>query len=540
MSDTILWSPDDPCHTHGESRSAPFADTTFIRDLGMDRLIRMKNPRIGGVEADLSSFFSTDVATLRLRAAMFTELLERPALYEALKKTFVRLSDIYALQDARDGATGDRYSEEKLLYSIRELEDYLACLDGIKAIFAGEDRPVESELLLGLWHAVEPLVAEPMYGELCAAAAKESHAIQNIRSVTVGINLDPTLRPVEAGVIAINDQSFVSGDAISHLLRMNFKKDAYTCMAPLTPTARKFTPQETAAMRESVNAALRKIFGDSLRSWAGTIKSHVTDDLRALAPLAAEWAFIEAAMDALLCLKRKGASLTPPCIIENGEESIRGLYHPLLALNTDHTSPIVRNDLVFDASGRLYILTGPNSGGKSIYLQAVGLAYAMLHLGLPIPADSAVMVPTDAILSHFADVRDGSYRQGRLGAECKRIHEINCHVTHRSLILFDEALSGTNAAEAVVISTEILSAYAEIGVRGIWVTHLHDLCRLSDTLAPTLPSRIANLSAQLDETSHNRLFTVIRHTGTPQSYAMDIARSFRLTCEEILQAARYD
>ncbi len=521
---SILWALD------GEENGRaplPFPDTAFIWDLGLDDLIRLQGDHIGASEPDLVSFFTHDPSTMRLRAELFMELLDTPGLYDALKTSFTHLNSIYELQNAKESAL----SEEQLLYSIREVEDYLAYLGSIRDIFT--QYTVKSVLLQRLWHALEPLASGDDYTALCAAVEKQSHAIQNIRSITVGVNLDPALRPAEAGVMAIHERPFVSGEPISHLLRMNFKKDDFTCMAPLYPAAKRLTPQERAAMGEAISEALRKIFGDSLKSWAALLKSHVLGNLRMLSTVAEEWRFVVAAMGPLKRLRALGMPLCIPHI-RNGEEAIVGLYHPRLALRAEHPADVVGNELTFGQDGRLYILTGPNSGGKSIHLQAVGLAYALLHLGLPLPAVQATVTPTDAIFTHFADIRDGSLRHGRLGDECERIHAINRRVSARSLVLFDEALSGTNATEAVVISTEILAAYAELGVRGMWVTHFHDLCRLPETIGAGL----ANLSARLDPTSRDRLYIIERGNGEAQSYAMDIAHRFHLTREEILQSMR--
>ncbi len=530
MSDlSILWPSEELSrreHSSGDS-ALSFSDTAFIEDLGLSELIRLRDGRTGATELNLASFLTCDPTTLRLRADMLMELLETPGLFDALKDSFTCLSDIFELQNARDSAMSD----EQLLFSIREVEDYLDYLGKIKEIFTRFS--IKSELLHRLWQTLEPLVSGEDYTALCAATKKQSHAIKHIRSVTVGVNLDPTLHPIEAGVLEINEQPFVSGEPISHLLRLNFKKDEYTCMAPLYPTARRLTPQEQAAMGDSLNAALRKVFGDSLKSWASLIKSHVLGNLHVLAPVVEEWRFILAATDTLRRLRALGMPLCVPTITDGGDEQMIGLYHPLLALGAMHPAAVVRNGLTFRQKERLYILTGPNSGGKSIYLQAAGLAYAMLHLGLPLPAESATVTPTDGIYTHFADIRDGSYRQGRLGAECEHIHAVNHRVSTQSLVLFDEALSGTNATEAVAISSEILAAYAEIGVRGIWVTHFHDLCRLPETVGGGL----ANLSARVSTASHDRLFIIERGDGEARSYAMDIARQFHLTREEILHTA---
>ena len=193
---------------------------------------------------------------------------------------------------------------------------------------------------------------------------------------------------------------------------------------------------------------------------------------------------------------------------------------------------MVQNDLSFSWERRQYILTGPNQGGKSIYTQSVGILYAMLHLGLLLPAAEAQVALVDAILVHFVDIRGKSYVHGRLSDECRQISEFNRIITKESLFLFDEALSSTDATEASAIAAEILEAYGEIGAKGIFTTHFHDLRNLEGKL-PT----VGNLTAKLDESSHRRQFRILPGSGG-KSYAKDIAHAYGLTKEEIMQSRK--
>ena len=255
--------------------------------------------------------------------------------------------------------------------------------------------------------------------------------------------------------------------------------------------------------------------------------------LKPLLPLLEEWRFIVSCVTPLAELKKNGF---PLCKAAFGEsDSVTGLYHPILALSAASTSAIVQNDLSFDETAGIYILTGPNQGGKSIYTKSVGVLYAMLHLGLLLPAEKAVCRMADAILVHFIDAKKTSYQDGRLSEECKKIDKINQIITQRSLFLFDEALSSTNATEATTISAEILAAYAEIGARGIWTTHFHELCRLERT-SNSAKSKLCNICALIDEASHKRVFRIARG-DYGQSYAIDVARQYHLTRTEILRTA---
>ncbi len=522
---SFLWDPAD-------TREG-FGDRGFVGALRLESLITpRRNERMGEVAWDIGEFFSLFPATLERRQALFAALLDTPDLFDRLDASFAHLRGLFTLREAREGAM----SEEQMLFRIREMEDYVAYLREVREIL--EDAPEQADVLKDLRALVEPLYTTADFEALCAAVEKQAHDIRHIHSITVGINLDPLLHPVEAGLIEVHDRPFVSGELVSRWLRLSFHEDAFTCSAPLCPTSKKLTPTEQAAMREAVNGALGKVFTEGLRSWAQVIRSHVPGDIAPLAPLLGEWPFIAACVDTLRRLRAVGGALCRPTFGE--ADCIEGLYHPLVALATPPAGRIVGNELTFAAPdtatgerARLYILTGPNQGGKSVYTQAVGLLYAMLHLGLPLPAQAAVVRLVDGILTHFVDTSDPTYRHGRLSQECALLKVLHRHLSRNSLLLYDEALSGTNATEAVVIARELLSAYATIGARGIFVTHFHDLCRLAEEDDTT--GIIANLTAVLAPESHERLFSVVRGEGDGQSYAMDVAREFGLTKEEILR-----
>ena len=522
-SHTIAWASGDTL--------ASFPDFTFIRDLNLHAMFDFRaGADIGTRELRMEDFFTVDPNTIRMRQDMFAELINCPMLYSRLCKSFSDLGNLFDLQKEKDGAM----SAEKLLFSILEMESYVDYMEDIRGIFS--EYTVKSELLRGLWHILAPLCTGEAFEQLRQEVRHQAHSIKNVRSISIGINLDSQLRPFEAGVLDIHDTCFMSGELIDRILRMDLKKDEYTCKAPLYPVIKKVTPQEMNSLRCSVHSALNKIWGAALRSWSHMVREYVIHSLYDLTPIVSEWRFVSACTNTLQKLKQKGY---PLCNASFGQEDcVKGLYHPILALlHADSPGrPIVQNDLNFGADAGVYILTGPNQGGKSIYTQATGILYAMLHLGLLLPAESAVVRPVDAILTHFIDFGRVSYHHGRLSGECDRIHNINQAISSDSLFLFDEALSSTNATEAVAISSEILKAYSEIGARGIWTTHFHELCQLAKEPVSG-QSRICNLTAQIDESSHTRSFHIMLGDGVAQSYATDIARKYKLSKDEIIKSA---
>ena len=509
-----------------EDGKSAFKDFSFVKDLNLKAMFDFRRgAKTGEAEVRLEDYFTTDINTIRLRQQMFSELIGNPALYERLKNNFSALYELFELQKVKSEAN----SNEVLLFGTLEIETYVAYLDDVADIFSKFD--IKSELLRSLWVAVKPLCTGEEYGELKKKISEHAYSVRNIRSITIGVNLDPQLRPTEAGVVSINDKSFVSGNLLDRILRLDLKKSEYNCISPFYPMNRKLSEEEFLMMKLSISSAINKVFAASAKTWSETVKNFVVSSLRELAPAVSEWRAVSACTDALLKLKQKGY---PLCRAEFGDaDKITGLYHPILALL--HEKRVVKNDLEFDSDAGIYILTGPNQGGKSIYTQAAGALYAMLHLGLLLPAECAVVRPVDNIFTHFIDDGRISYDHGRLSAECDKIYKINQIISEKSLFLFDEALSSTNPKEAVAISTEIIKAYAEIGARGIWTTHFYELHALAKESSDN-KSKIRSLTAVIDKQSHERQFRIVKG-DSESSYARDLAEKYKLSKEEIVKSA---
>ena len=214
------------------------------------------------------------------------------------------------------------------------------------------------------------------------------------------------------------------------------------------------------------------------------------------------------------------------------------LYNPRVALAIE--DEIVTNDIAFDDKAGIYVLTGPNRGGKSVITVAVGAAQAMFQLGLPVPATEAVLSPVDGIFTHFPEGADDTIDKGRLGEECQRLREIFDAVSESSLVLLDESLSSTGAYEASYIASEILTAFAVVGCRGIFSTHLHELA----AAVPEINERSKRSGGVMIDTlvagieSGKRSFKIHRAKPDGKSYARDIANKYGLSFDTLISNAK--
>ena len=212
------------------------------------------------------------------------------------------------------------------------------------------------------------------------------------------------------------------------------------------------------------------------------------------------------------------------------------MYNPALAMKLKETNPdakIVCNDLSFDADGGIYILTGPNSGGKSIFACGIGILQIMFQLGMPIPASDGAISPVDGIFTHFPNEVESSTADGRLGSECALVKRIFEKLTPNSLVLLDETFSGTGSFEGSFLAADVLAALSARGVHAIYCTHLHELT----THIPEINSRsegcakVATLSAGSEG---DERFRILRRAPDGRSYAARIAAKYGLSYEELM------
>ncbi|MBC7789340.1 MAG: Smr/MutS family protein [Anaerolineae bacterium] len=208
--------------------------------------------------------------------------------------------------------------------------------------------------------------------------------------------------------------------------------------------------------------------------------------------------------------------------------SVRNARHPLLLARGGVVVPF---DLSMEPSQRTLLLSGPNTGGKTVLLKAIGLLSAMTQAGIPAPVavESGVAVFDDV----FADIGDEQSIQASLStfsAHLKNLGEILERASSESLVLVDELGSGTDPTEGAALGGAIIEELTCRNSLTIATTHLGAL----KLLATEIPG-VVNASLQFDEQLLAPTYRLIK--GIPgRSYGLSIARRLRLPDATLLRA----
>jgi DNA mismatch repair protein MutS2 len=146
--------------------------------------------------------------------------------------------------------------------------------------------------------------------------------------------------------------------------------------------------------------------------------------------------------------------------------------HPLLERNLRNKGGnIVPISIELDSERRELVITGPNTGGKTVTLKTVGLLALMAQSGIPVPADHAELPVFDAVLADIGDYQSIEQNLSTFSAHVTNIDFISRTATARSLVLLDELGSATDPEEGAALAVAIADHFRQVGCISIISTH---------------------------------------------------------------------
>jgi DNA mismatch repair protein MutS2 len=206
--------------------------------------------------------------------------------------------------------------------------------------------------------------------------------------------------------------------------------------------------------------------------------------------------------------------------------------HPLLERNLKlKGASVVPTTIELEKTRRQLIITGPNTGGKTVTLKTVGLLALMAQSGLPVPADRAELPVFDAVLADIGDYQSIEQNLSTFSAHVTNIDFIARTATAQSLVLLDELGSATDPEEGAALAAAIAAHFGAIGCLTIISTHHTSL----KVYAANTPG-VVNASVGFDETTLQPTYDL--KIGVPGASAgINIAQRLGLN-PSIIAAAR--
>ncbi len=205
----------------------------------------------------------------------------------------------------------------------------------------------------------------------------------------------------------------------------------------------------------------------------------------------------------------------------NDSFSLMDVRHPLLVLQEQ--VKVVPNTVRFDKNKRILILTGPNAGGKTVLLKAIGLCAHLARCGLPIPAGKDSEIPFfSKIYVAIGDTQNVDQHLSTFASHLKTLTEATKAHGSDQLILVDEICGSTDPEEGAALSKAFIDHYADQGVFGIITSHLGPLKQIWAESSPIVCGSMEydkNPTYKLFLGIHGRSFAIktAKNVGVPES-----------------------
>ena len=208
---------------------------------------------------------------------------------------------------------------------------------------------------------------------------------------------------------------------------------------------------------------------------------------------------------------------------------------------------IIPNDILSSRERNVFVITGPNNGGKTTYIRQVGQMYWLAHVGMGLPVSGAELSLVDSIFTSFNTEDNTEEGTGLYLTELKRIAQFSRPASGQpflspySIVFFDEFANGTDHEESVKRTKTVLDYLCQKGVTAYFTTHKHEI---ADMVDKGDLSGAVNLAAEVrhDDGGVSTTYRIIRNTkeksyGYVQAEAMGITPEslHRLIEEEISQ-----
>lgn len=165
---------------------------------------------------------------------------------------------------------------------------------------------------------------------------------------------------------------------------------------------------------------------------------------------------------------------TKPELNEDGVIDIRAGRHPLI-----DQKKVVPVSLALKKDEKMLLITGPNTGGKTVTLKLVGLFTLMAMSGLFIPAKSANLSIFDGVYSDIGDEQSIEQSLSTFSSHIKNTIGILDVITDKSLVLFDELGAGTDPGEGAALAVSIAEYLLRVGAKSFITSHFNDLKEFS-------------------------------------------------------------
>ncbi|UCD08627.1 MAG: hypothetical protein JSU79_09740 [Dehalococcoidales bacterium] len=287
-------------------------------------------------------------------------------------------------------------------------------------------------------------------------------------------------------------------------------------------------PIEMNGIEESILGAIAKLYPEVFHNLDEYCEQQMDFLDDTIADFDREVQFYVSYLTFIHSIKSEELAFCYPEVSESSKEiSQTECYDLALAIKfMSEERVVVCNDYYLENGERIFVVSGPNQGGKTTFARSFGQSHYLASLGCPVQGKEAKLFLFDKLFTHFEQEENVEDLRSKLEDDLTRIHAILDEATSRSIIIANEVLTSTTLQDAIFLGEKVMDSLSRIDMLCIWVTFIEELVSYSD-------KAVSMVSTVDTDDPSIRTFKIKRRSPLGLSYATALAEKYSLTYDSL-------
>ena len=537
-----LLYPSETKRREAQDRATAFAQLPqdYVANLELELLSRLICPENSLNALRILTQLSTDEEVLNYRLDILEDFLNVPQLEAVL---YENVHKLYVNEHVNIQKLGLADSFYALNTRLNSLKTFIECITKCHEFCQKFQDKFRSEALKGLVEYFASVYNSEYFDEVKRETDECLRILaKGVKSVTVGINFDDMMRPVEAMLLSVSTDSIKKKGRFDWI----FKHLDGGADRAIGRTHSLYNENGgTNDLEAPLFRELKEINSEYISHLDRAIRAYFKKSTEDILTFESQMSFYIGAKRIIDAVRARGLDMCRPKYLKMEERRLnaKGVFDLSFYTQMVSSDPmgslkdkIITNDCTMDDNGRFFVLTGANNGGKTTYTRAIGIIQVMAQAGIYVPCSSCEISPVDFIYTHFPKEEEVGLNTSRFTQECKQFKVTVDNATRYSMLLLNESIQSTTPTECVFIATELTKIFRCIGVRGVYATHLLELAKNLDKLNAEVEgdTKLVSIVTTVDTTADNkRLYRIVKSAPQEFGYAQTIYKKFGVSFEEV-------